>query len=216
MKKHPNKFEGVRLTNDIPVAEWIASFPTESEQSLAEAAVQDCLDNGYQLSEIKLKFTMSSLRRNNPNCTSIDDTNSSDNKQVVYVERPKKKRGCTFALLATLLIILVAFFSNPDFNKHQEQVKQTVVSMAKSEVMSNDNPFVVLFGGFVIEKFADALVCSNIVYHNYFLFSTTSIDLKDDQKTISFGAFGKVFTFSKEDIKEVARENSEKTKTDKE
>ena len=32
MKKHPNKFEGVRLTNDIPVAEWIASFPTESAE----------------------------------------------------------------------------------------------------------------------------------------------------------------------------------------
>lgn len=87
-----------------------------------------------------------------------------------------------------ILIILIAFVTNPSKEKHRNVIKEKV-----NAVMGNDNSY----AGENLPEYEDVLlneiIDSYINYSNYLLFSTISTGYQGETRVIGFGAFGIVY-----------------------
>lgn len=84
------------------------------------------------------------------------------------------------------IILLIAFITNPDEEKHREAVKHKINSI----VLPSDP----LGSGYVgSHPSVDPLVNNHITVNNYFLFSTTKAFWNNEEATIGLGIFGYVF-----------------------
>lgn len=97
---------------------------------------------------------------------------------------PKRASGFFKKKYLILLILIVAFATNPGEEKHKEAVKAKVNSI----VMPVDAS-----GYQAGNAYIDQLVTTHVGSSNYLLFSTTEVTWNDETRTIGFGAFGNVF-----------------------
>ena len=128
----------------------------------------------------------------------------------------KSKSGLVVVLIVAVL--LVAFFTNPSQPKHNQEVKD-VMTLAVKNVIDNKfrtpeentltNALAIMAGGLLGDKIVDQIVDSRLVYHNYFVFSTSTITMNGEEEHASLGIFGKVFTASKEDMVDILEEFSD-------
>ncbi len=110
-------------------------------------------------------------------------------------------------LAAGLLFVLLLFMAikNPPKSKHQEVIKEHVAG-GITKALTNGN------GGFLgqnmdvlarmfVGPVVDGVLDEMLVYHNYLLFSTTTIELHGNrEKTTSYGFLGQVFTANEQEI----------------
>lgn len=84
------------------------------------------------------------------------------------------------------IILLIAFITNPDEEKHREAVKHKINSIVLPPDPSGS--------GYVgSHPSVDPLVNNHITVNNYFLFSTTRAFWNNEEATIGLGIFGYVF-----------------------
>ncbi|MCF0197170.1 MAG: DUF4359 domain-containing protein [Bacteroidaceae bacterium] len=117
-------------------------------------------------------------------------------------------------LLAVLAVVLVvAIAANPSHDTHKDAMKEALVSAANESLRSELKDFG-LFGSLgaalaplLVEKGAELFLDHSTEYHYYLLCSTTTLDVEGKpSRTLSFGAFGYVFTFSKDDVVEMIKD----------
>ncbi len=122
--------------------------------------------------------------------------------------RQPKKHGHSFAgwllLLVVVAIVGAMVVTNPSRDKHAMNIKENVRKGVVHAMQGDDAGLLAqglsLMGQTLIEPIIDAIVDSQIEYHNYFLFSTTTISTDEKNYTVSYGVLGKVFTASEEQI----------------
>lgn len=100
---------------------------------------------------------------------------------------------------------LVAVVTCPDRQDHKDAIMAVVNESINDELKptnEEDAGLSVLFGSIgssVVNYFID----NRLTIKNHFVYSTGVFkDLEGEEKTVSVGVFGHVFTFKKEDIKE--------------
>lgn len=86
-----------------------------------------------------------------------------------------------------IVVLLVAFITNPGKEKHKNKVLQRVESAIGTNVYSSES------GGIQRDSVLDRIVDSYIDYSNYFFFSTTSIQYQGEYRTIGIGMLGYVY-----------------------
>lgn len=82
-----------------------------------------------------------------------------------------------WGIIILLLLLAVAYFTNPEESTHHKNLKDTVKDLSLKKVK---------------EKF--------IKVEDYKIFSVTKVTIKGEEKIVGVGAFGKVWYF--DDIKE--------------
>jgi len=115
------------------------------------------------------------------------------------------------------LIALTAFFTNPNQNRHKEEIKNKVTSIiqkSKNEPSNKSDGGLeqagqalgMMIGGAIIDGIIDNIISTD----NYILFSTTKLNWDGNTRIIGFGAFGNVFISNKLDeaVKEVLLKKS--------
>jgi len=96
-----------------------------------------------------------------------------------------------------ILIIFIAFFSNPQTDEHRETVRIKLTGMVEKDLSKNTNNIFIYGLG---KAFMDSLIdvtLKNVSSDNYLLFSLTKFNFASESKIIGFGFFGKVYISEK-------------------
>ena len=132
----------------------------------------------------------------------------------VPVEEPKKKRGCTPWLIAALILAIVfatMVFTCPDRQDHETAIQEVTKAWVGDKVDENLGSITGVGGVFgeLINKAlkeltgfgTDKVISNYLDVKNYVVCSVGRMAIGDnEEKMVSLGVFGHVFTFGKDDI----------------
>lgn len=123
------------------------------------------------------------------------------------------------SVICLLLLCIAAFALNPSYNEHKQAMSDEITHAATQiihEKLSGDSGFGSfgaimgsMFGNMVVGNLIQSFLDVNLRYHNYVLFSTCTVQIKDESKTVSLGIFGKVITFDEGDIRKAMQSDTE-------
>lgn len=111
--------------------------------------------------------------------------------------------------LTAFLLLLIAAFTNPDEETHKRRISKELSAAMNSSILKSDNEAnglkvlgSLLFQG-LANRMIDGLLDNLLIYNDYIIFSTTTIEYGDMEKQLSVGVFGKIFTVSRKDLKDL-------------
>ena len=114
-------------------------------------------------------------------------------------------------LLIAVIVLLVAVLMTltvPDKQAHKEAMMKAVDEYVSEEAESRFGDNVLTnIGKNVAVKTIELALNSKLEVHNYLLWNTTSVHLKDKDQLLSVGMFGHVFTFDKDMLREKLEES---------
>lgn len=109
-----------------------------------------------------------------------------------------------FIVIGISIILLIAIITNPDTNRHKEEVKSKIHEYLQNSLANDVNEAddkwskaSKLFGNLLGETMINNMVNTMISSNNYILFSTTNATSEGKTKTIGLGIFGNVFLSNK-------------------
>ena len=129
-------------------------------------------------------------------------------------EEPKKKSGCTPWLIAALILVILfatMVFTCPDRQDHEDAIQEVTKAWVGDKVDDNLGAITGVGGVFgdLINKAikeltgfgTDKVISSYLDVKNYLVCSVGRMSIGDNEdKIVSLGVFGHVFTFGKDDI----------------
>ncbi len=192
------------------MAQWTPAWQVEELKTL----FNDDLDNGPEGIPTPPPMPGNAYGTNDTQQAQSYTQGTTMNIQEPHTPRKTMKTWTWIGAAAVALMIGMAV-TNPSRDEHRQVVKENISNgiekgLGDSNEDSGSNPFKA-FGSAMLKAFATPLVnmaLDNMLqYHNYLLWSTTSIELPDSEasakpKTVrtSLGIFGKVFTSDEDDI----------------
>lgn len=114
-------------------------------------------------------------------------------------------------LLFLVIVLLVAVLMTqtvPDKKAHKEAMMKAVKELVDEEAEERglkDNGLTRLGKG-IVNKAIEAALGTKLKVDNYYLFNTTHIRMKGNDKLLSVGLLGHVFTFDKKMLREALEE----------
>ncbi|MGN0215684.1 MAG: hypothetical protein ACI4BG_03975, partial [Prevotella sp.] len=98
-----------------------------------------------------------------------------------------------FACMAILFVLACLLTStNPNIFAHRREARPVVEEAVEADISSGHSNTTDYPNGTSVDRIFDA----TLVYHNYYLFSTTTVQLRQTTHFLSFGILGHVFTTS--------------------
>ena len=98
-----------------------------------------------------------------------------------------------FACMAILFVLVCLLTStNPNIFAHRREARPVVEEAVEADISSGHSNTIDYPNGTSVDRIFDA----TLVYHNYYLFSTTTVQLRQTTHFLSFGILGHVFTTS--------------------
>lgn len=134
----------------------------------------------------------------------------------VQQDAPKRKRrrgGCAvfmwiaLGVLGFVVMILVA--TCPDRHAHKELIRDNICRAIMKDA-PDDEPLskgLCVIGGSILSKLVDPMLDQVLEYHNYLLFSTTTVNYKGKDNTTSFGICNNVFTLDESEIADALKKS---------
>lgn len=119
-------------------------------------------------------------------------------------ELPKKKNGhcgLIFGAVIVALLLLLAF-TNPSKERHIDQMQNSLTEAIERET-GGDDIFSQGFGMLTkmfARQISGPVLNTALHYHNYLIFSTTTVRWDGKNHTASCGLLGHVFTFDEDDV----------------
>lgn len=112
-------------------------------------------------------------------------------------------------IIILLLVAVLMVLTVPDKQMHKEAMMEAINEYVEEEAVDKvgDNVLAKLGKG-VIVKTVETALNSKLKVDNYYLFNTTHVRLQGEDKTLSLGMFGHVFTFDKEMLREKLEEST--------
>ena len=121
--------------------------------------------------------------------------------------QPKRRRSkWPWLLLFFVALFVFMFATNPSKDQHRQHIKEAIAHGYAKAVTSGDENQIDRAMGIIDQvmntELVDRIFDPMLDYHNYLVFSTTSITTSKGDVTTSYGLFGKVFTVSEEKVAE--------------
>lgn len=113
----------------------------------------------------------------------------------------KKRKSGPIILLLLIVIAIFAYFTNPTEEMHREAANakiEGVVAKTLDKYGLSETALGAL-GTDITKPFIAVLVEQHVSSKNYFLFSTTQVNIDEESQIIGIGAFNKVFISNKVD-----------------
>jgi len=109
-----------------------------------------------------------------------------------------------FAVVIVLLVVVLMVVTAPAEEKHKEAMMAAVKEYVDEEAANRgfgDNG-VTRIGKSVVVQAVKTALNSKLKFDNYYLFNKTHVRLNGEDKMLSLGLFGHVFTFDKDMLRE--------------
>lgn len=114
-----------------------------------------------------------------------------------------KKTSIIVTIVAFVVIVAFALATCPDKNKHVDVLKDRLGSVLTERTIGEDSNDFEVLGVTLVNGLMGKVIDNCITVEDYALFSLGRLSLKDsDNKVVSFGVFGHVFTKSKEQMRQ--------------
>ncbi len=132
-------------------------------------------------------------------------------------EQPKKGNKLWLVIGGIIaFFLLIMAFTNPDRDQHMNAIKTELnEAITKTTSDNNDDLFSKSIGAFtrmITGNLINVVLNDMLDYHNYIIFSKSTVEFNDEEHTVAFGFLGKVYTANCDDILKALQ--NEKTKVD--
>jgi len=106
-------------------------------------------------------------------------------------------------LVVLLLICILMTLTRPNKETHKEAMMKAVNEYVEEEMKAGMGiNMLAKLGKNVIVRTVSVLLDTQLEEHNYYLFNTTSAKIQGEEKILSVGILGHVFTFDKDMLRE--------------
>lgn len=126
---------------------------------------------------------------------------------------PSKNNGHGCLIISAIILLGIIIFlavTNPNKQQHKDAIKDKIVLALDKQADINNSIVglgVHLVGKLFINQLSDKILDEMLDYHNYGIFSTCSVNLKEKPHTVSYGLISKIFTANEDDIANYLNEN---------
>lgn len=102
-----------------------------------------------------------------------------------------------YALIILLLLVVGAYFTNPNEEQHKNKIKSelqlTLTESLSKQGINKDNPLLKSIDTDLFDNLAWGVIGNNIAYQNYHVLSITQVNYSGKTYPMSIGLFGYVF-----------------------
>lgn len=118
-------------------------------------------------------------------------------------KRPKRRRRAMITGVFLGIFLSICLFTNPSKQTHKDIIKERLSKVIDHQMTENSNVFaagMAILGQLIANGVIETAMNNLLEYHNYLLYSTTSIEWNGRSHTTSYGFMGHVFTVDADDI----------------
>ncbi len=119
----------------------------------------------------------------------------------------KKLLGVVIILCIAILMALTV----PDIEEHKKAMMKAIAEYVDEEATNMGIPDndITRLGKKTVTKTIEHILSSKLKEDNYVIFNTTHIEMEEENKLLSLGMFGHVFTFNKDMLREALEKKAE-------
>ena len=163
-----------------------SSAAPNGQETKSSAAGRPAVPSGQ---ETKSSATSSGQKAKSSAARSSAAPNGQETKSSATSSGQKRLFACV-AILFVLVCLLTS--TNPNIFAHRREARPVVEEAVEADISSGHSNTTDYPNGTSVDRIFDA----TLVYHNYYLFSTTTVQLRQTTRFLSFGILGHVFTTS--------------------
>ncbi|MGI6223293.1 MAG: GYF domain-containing protein [Prevotella sp.] len=132
-------------------------------------------------------------------------------QQAQPAPQPERKKpwAAIISIVVVVVLLLILTLTNPDRRDHEDAITRTLTETIDDQAR-NTGMFEDGFGQIgrmIADRMTSSIVEQLLEYHNYVLFSKSTVTLDKKSYTVSWGVLGHVFTVSNETLDKQIEKN---------
>ena len=169
-----------------------------NEQTLVWAEGMDNWQPAWQVEEIKRLLFDQPAGTPPPPPHSTDSFSQTPSGQPMSPQPQQSHRALIAGIIIAVVVLVVLAITNPDRRQHTDAIARAFTEAFDNEMEKSGISGSALgeIGNMIADRMTASMVDQLLDYHNYIIFSKSTITIADKSYTVSWGLLGRVFTVS--------------------
>ena len=169
-----------------------------NEQTLVWAEGMDNWQPAWQVEEIKRLLFDQPAGTPPPPPHSTDSFSQTPSGQPMSPQPQQSHRALIAGIIIAVIVLVVLAITNPDRRQHTDAIARAFTEAFDNEMDKSGISDSALgeIGNMIADRMTASMVDQLLDYHNYIIFSKSTITIADKSYTVSWGLLGRVFTVS--------------------
>lgn len=169
-----------------------------NEQTLVWAEGMDNWQPAWQVEEIKRLLFDQPAGTPPPPPHSTDSFSQTPSGQPMSPQPQQSHRALIAGIIIAVVVLVVLAITNPDRRQHTDAIARAFTEAFDNEMDKSGISDSALgeIGNMIADRMTASMVDQLLDYHNYIIFSKSTITIVGKSYTVSWGLLGRVFTVS--------------------
>lgn len=169
-----------------------------NEQTLVWAEGMENWQPAWQVEEIKRLLFDQPAGTPPPPPHSTDSFSQTTPRQPMSPQPQQSHRALIAGIIIAVIVLVVLAITNPDRRQHTDAIARAFTEAFDNEMDKSGISDSALgeIGNMIADRMTASMVDQLLDYHNYIIFSKSTITIADKSYTVSWGLLGRVFTVS--------------------
>ena len=169
-----------------------------NEQTLVWAEGMENWQPAWQVEEIKRLLFDQPAGTPPPPPRSTDSFSQTPSGQPMSPQPQQSHRALIVGIIIAVVVLVVLAITNPDRRQHTDAIARAFTEAFDNEMEKSGISDSALgeIGNMIADRMTASMVDQLLDYHNYIIFSKSTITIVGKSYTVSWGLLGRVFTVS--------------------
>ena len=169
-----------------------------NEQTLVWAEGMENWQPAWQVEEIKRLLFDQPAGTPPPPPHSTDSFSQTTPRQPMSPQPQQSHKALIAGIIIAVIVLVVLAITNPDRRQHTDAIARAFTEAFDNEMDKSGISDSALgeIGNMIADRMTASMVDQLLDYHNYIIFSKSTITIADKSYTVSWGLLGRVFTVS--------------------
>ena len=169
-----------------------------NEQTLVWAEGMENWQPAWQVEEIKRLLFDQPAGTPPPPPHSTDSFSQTTPRQPMSPQPQQSHRALIAGIIIAVIVLVVLAITNPDRRQHTDAIARAFTEAFDNEMDKSGISDSALgeIGNMIADRMTASMVDQLLDYHNYIIFSKSTITIVGKSYTVSWGLLGRVFTVS--------------------
>lgn len=169
-----------------------------NEQTLVRAEGMENWQPAWQVEEIKRLLFDQPAGTPPPPPHSTDSFSQTTPRQPMSPQPQQSHRALIAGIIIAVVVLVVLAITNPDRRQHTDAIARAFTEAFDNEMEKSGISDSALgeIGNMIADRMTASMVDQLLDYHNYIIFSKSTITIVGKSYTVSWGLLGRVFTVS--------------------
>lgn len=169
-----------------------------NEQTLVWAEGMENWQPAWQVEEIKRLLFDQPAGTPPPPPHSTDSFSQTTPRQPMSPQPQQSHRALIAGIIIAVVVLVVLAITNPDRRQHTDAIARAFTEAFDNEMEKSGISDSALgeIGNMIADRMTASMVDQLLDYHNYIIFSKSTITIAGKSYTVSWGLLGRVFTVS--------------------